>query len=536
MRIRRKAERMNEDQRVRSHEEVVESLRRPVPGRPRLSLLRIFLALALCAGVGGALVAFGGRIVEAADSPRSERAGAGPWYAPYVDVTLTPEYHFEDLSANPSNDVVLSFIVASRDGACAPTWGTYFDLDGAATALDLDRRITRLRQRGGDLIVSFGGEANDELARHCDDDGLRAAYSAVIDRYKVTTLDFDIEGTDLADTAANERRGRVVKALQKEAAAANRDLAVWLTLPVAPTGLTGEAVGVIDSMLAAKVDLAGVNLMAMNFGSSRQSSDMVDATADALDATWRQLDAAYRRAGVHLTAESVWRKIGVTPMIGQNDDPLDRITLGDARRVLELALDRGIGRMSMWSLNRDTACGAQLDLGMVSDLCSGVKQEALAFTYVFDTLPGRPAAAAKGKTVTVAGDPRDDPATSPHPIWTENKVYEQGDKVTWHRNVYEAKWWSRHDVPDEPVVNEWDTPWRFLGPVLPGDRPAPPPTLPNGTYPTWGKQTVYVKGERVQLDGLGYEAKWWTRGERPDADVAQPWDSPWESLERSHTR
>jgi chitinase len=46
-----------------------------------------------------------------------------------------------------------------------------------------------------------------------------------------------------------------------------------------------------------------------------------------------------------------------------------------------------------------------------------------------------------------------------------------------------------------------------------------------------------VKGNRVQVNGLGFEAKWWTRGERPDPDVAQPWDSPWEPLEprsRSH--
>jgi chitinase len=497
--------------------------------RRRLSITRVFVALVAATGVGAAAVAFAPRMVEVA-----RPLGPEPWYAPYVDATITPEYPFEALSANPSNDVVLSFVVASRDADCTPTWGTYFDLDGAATALDLDRRITRLRQRGGDLIVSFGGAANDELARHCDEGGLLDAYRAVIKRYRLTTIDFDVEGAGLSDTAANRRRARVVKTLQRDAAAANRDLAVWLTLPVAPTGMPATAVRVIDEMLAAKVDLAGVNLMTMNYGESRGAGqDMVEATVDALDSSWGQLDAAYRRAGVRLSRESVWGKLGITPMVGQNDERNDRITVGDAERLLELAKERRLGRVSMWSLNRDTACGAQLDLGIVSNLCSGVEQEPLAFTSVFDQLRGRAAdaAASPRTTVTVATDVRDDPATSPHPIWSENKVYEKGDKVTWHRNVYQAKWWSRHDVPDEPVVNEWDTPWRFLGPVLPGDRPAPVIRLPEGTYPKWAARKTYVKGERVQLDGAGYEAKWWTEGDRPDRDVDAPWDSPWELLE-----
>jgi chitinase len=509
--------------RFRKREDVTSS----APRRRRLSILRIALALVLGAGVGAAVVTAAPRMVEIPSKP-----GPAPWYAPYVDVTVTPEYHFETLSSNPSNDVVLAFIVASRDQDCIPTWGTYFDLDGAARVLDLDRRITRLRQRGGDLIVSFGGAANDELALHCDEHELHEAYASVIDRYELTTIDIDLEGNDLSDAAANRRRARVIKKLQAEARAARRHLAVWLTLPVAPSGMPAEAVRAIDAMLAAKVELAGVNVMTMNYGAGRLAGhDMVEATADALDASWRQLDASYRRSGRRLAPKAVWRKLAMTPMIGQNDDPNDRITVADAQRLLELAKTRGVGRMSMWSLNRDTACGAQLDLGIVSNLCSGVDQEPLAFTNVFDQLPGRPAAAAAAPPPQpVASAPRDDPATSPYPIWSETQVYEKGEKVTWHRNVYETKWWSQGNVPDEPVVNEWDTPWRYLGPVLPGDRPPPILKLPEGTFPGWTARRVYVRGERVQLNGFGYEAKWWTRGDRPDREVAQPWDSPWEAL------
>ena len=50
-------------------------------------------------------------------------ATAAPWFAPYVDVTLTPQYPFENLTDNPSNDVVLGFVVASKSGECMPTLG-----------------------------------------------------------------------------------------------------------------------------------------------------------------------------------------------------------------------------------------------------------------------------------------------------------------------------------------------------------------------------------------------------------------------------
>ena len=54
-------------------------------------------------------------------------------------------------------------------------------------------------------------------------------------------------------------------------------------------------------MLREGVDLAGVNLMTMDYGDSRPADrDMVGATEDALRASERQLDDLYRRAGTPL--------------------------------------------------------------------------------------------------------------------------------------------------------------------------------------------------------------------------------------------
>lgn len=499
----------------------------------RLSFLRVLLALVVVAGL--ALV--GSVVVQRVVADVAQAGEAGPWYAPYVDATLTPTYPFEDKEANPSNDVVLGFVVASRDGSCVPTWGTYYDLPSAATGLDLDRRIDRLRRRGGDVIVSFGGAANDELALHCDEASLQAAYASVIRRYGPSTIDFDIEGAALGDTAANERRGIALRALQKSAAARHQRLAVWLTLPVAPSGLSTEGVAAIDAMLHAHVNLAGVNLLTMDYGSSRPAGvDMVSATRQALEAAERQLDGAYRRAGLLLSPANLWHKLGITPMIGQNDVSDDRVTLSDADRLLKLARSRHLGRVSIWSLNRDAHCGAQLDPGTVSNLCSGVSQQPLAFTDVFDRLPGRSRQAPTAdQAVPLRTQPPDDPAHSPYPIWSDTRAYTAGAKVTWHHNVYQAKWWSRANVPDAPVVHEWDTPWRFLGPVLPGDHPALVSTLPEGTYPAWKRDKIYVKGDRVQRKGVGYEAKWWNHGDPPGSSIGSPYDSPWDPLPATAT-
>jgi len=51
--------------------------------------------------------------------------------------------------------------------------------------------------------------------------------------------------------------------------------------------------------------------------------------------------------------------------------------------------------------------------------------------------------------------------------------------------------------------------------------------LPAGTYPAWSGTATYRKGERVLVDGLAYEAKWFTRGDPPQEQAANVWDSPW---------
>lgn len=495
-----------------------------VRSRRRLSLLRVIAALAIAA------VAVVGVVAAARHLTEVPTEAAEGWFAPYVDLTLTPQWAFEDPAVNPIDDVVLGFVVADPDDGCAPSWGGAYSLDDASTGLDLDRRIARYRERKGQIVASFGGLANNELALTCDDvDQLVEAYRSVIERYDLTMIDLDIEGEALDDHPSIIRRAEAIARLQDELRAADRPLHVWLTLPVAASGLLDNATAVIDAMLAAGVDVDGINVMTMNFGSSRAADDsMAVATEAALRATHRQVSAAYRRAGLRQNEVQVWGKLGATPMIGINDIVDDVYELDDARALTELAFEVGLGRISMWSANRDIACTSNVAPGSVSNHCSGVAQAPLEFSGIWSELPGRPTGNLQRVTVADSTpEPVDDPATSPYPSWERSLVYEEGDRVVWRANVYRAKWWTRGEAPDAPVANEWETPWRLVGPVMPDDRPAPTTTLPAGTFPAWDPDQVYEEGDRVLVDGVGWEAKWWNRNEEPgvyrDASGQSAW-------------
>jgi chitinase len=39
-----------------------------------------------------------------------------------------------------------------------------------------------------------------------------------------------------------------------------------------------------------------------------------------------------------------------------------------------------------------------------------------------------------------------------------------------------------------------------------------------------------VQGQRIMLDGVAFEAKWWTQGDNPASGQADPGSSPWRTL------
>jgi hypothetical protein len=269
----------------------------------------------------------------------------------------------------------LAFIVSGAP--CQASWGGYFGLGDAAMA----RRIADLQAAGGEAIISFGGAINQELARTCPTvDALTAQYQAVIDRYGIRDLDFDIEGADQTDAASLARRFQAIARLQTAGIAAGKPVRVSLTLPVMPWGLTDAGLGVVRAAISNGVDVGTVNVMAMDYfdpALAPYTGRMGDYAIQAAGTVQRQLAGLYPAK----SGAALWSMVGVTPMLGINDDPSEVFTTADAAKLTAFARQQGLGRLSMWSINRDGPCGQPTST--TQNTCSGVGDRAWAFSGAF---------------------------------------------------------------------------------------------------------------------------------------------------------
>ncbi|MCJ7841965.1 metallophosphoesterase [Lederbergia sp. NSJ-179] len=97
--------------------------------------------------------------------------------------------------------------------------------------------------------------------------------------------------------------------------------------------------------------------------------------------------------------------------------------------------------------------------------------------------------------------------------WSADKVYVAGDRVNYKGKTYEAKWWTRGEKPSDS--GEWDV-WKEMKHEDPHH------------ISEWQSSKVYVAGDKVYDNGVLYEAKWWTRGEKPSE--SGKWDV-WKKLD-----
>jgi chitinase len=494
--------------------------------RPRLSPVRVAIAVVLVAAAAG-----GGALTVRNRLTASAAPTGGTWFAPYVDATLTPTYAFQNPADSTARQVVLGFVVSQPGAPCAPSWGATGSLSDADQTIALGSRVAELSQEGATAIVSFGGKAHTDLAAGCADAaGLTRAYQSVIDAYRLHVIDLDIEGAALDDFPAQQRRVAAIAAIEAAARDHHQPLSVWLTLPVEPTGLQDNAISVIDSMLAGHVSLAGVDVMAMDFATPPPvGQSMLAQVEQAASAAQHQVADQFRRYGVKLLSAQTWQRIGVTVMIGQNDIAGERFTVADAQGLAAFATRTGLGRISMWSLNRDRQCGSAFaQVGVSSNLCSGTPQATLAFSHEFGQFNGTATAAAA--SVTAPPPAVTDPANAPYPLWSPTAPYPAGYKVVRQGYVYEAKWYNSGEDPVTQVQYSWQSPWDLLGPVLPTDRAPTPVTTPGSDYPLWSTATRYVTGDRVTYQGLPFSAKWPNQGASPGGAAGDPFGSPWHPL------
>ena len=293
-------------------------------------------------------------------------------YSPYVDATNWPTPDLvQTAAARSTRELTLAFIV-SGSTPCRASWGGYYDRD----AKFMTAQIAALRAAGGDVIMSFGGAANQELALTCTTvQALADEYQAVIDAYQLTSIDFDIEGAATNDAASVQRRSAAIAILQQRARAANRKLDVTLTLPVMPYGLTPDGLAVVRSAVNAGVVLSSIDIMTMDYGLGSAQGKMGIWAIEAATSTHNQIAPLYPT----LSSAQRYGLVGVIPMIGQNDILGEVFTLSDAAYVRSQATTLGLARIGIWSASRDQPCPEGPNT-RAQDNCSSVAAPAGAFS------------------------------------------------------------------------------------------------------------------------------------------------------------
>ncbi|WP_035795500.1 cellulose binding domain-containing protein [Kitasatospora mediocidica] len=277
--------------------------------------------------------------------------------APFVDLGAYPTPNLAQIIATTGlKQLSLGFIV-NGTAACTASWFNAYDPGTGWDKADFDA----VRAAGGDVRPSFGGEAGTELAQSCTDvASLTAQYQKVVDAYGLDRIDFDIEGSAVSDHASIDRRSAAIAAVQAAQRAKGRDLKVSLTLPVLPSGLTADGVYVLQSAKAAGVAVDVVNVMAMDFGDTEAPNPSGKMGAYAIQSA-QSTRAQIAQVWPALTTAQTWAMVGVTPMLGQNDNADEVFGLADAQQLLTFAQQNHLGELAFWELTRDAnACTGAL--------------------------------------------------------------------------------------------------------------------------------------------------------------------------------
>jgi hypothetical protein len=225
--------------------------------------------------------------------------------------------------------------------------------------------IAFIRSKGGDVIMSFGGAAGIELGMTDPDPAkVEAKYQAVIDEYKLTWIDMDVEGKSLANKDVNHVRNTALVNLQRK----NRGLIVVYTLPADPGGINRNGLATLRDAKEQGLKVEAVNLMTMDYG--KQLSDgkkMGDLAISTVESSYKQMQLIDKEM-----------KIGITPDIGVNDVPSEIYGLEDARTVMNWAKDKPYVRlMAFWVCQRDREKGS-----LRGDGQSGIEQKDWEFTNI----------------------------------------------------------------------------------------------------------------------------------------------------------
>ncbi|GAA3532933.1 chitinase [Amycolatopsis ultiminotia] len=251
----------------------------------------------------------------------------------------------------------LAFMLSS--GGCNPAWDGSRALDGADQAL-----IQTIRDKGGDVIPSFGGWSGSKLGALCGSpEELAGAYQKVIDAYQLKAIDLDIENTDeFENEAVQDRILNAVKITKDK----NPGLRVVITMGTGTDGPNDWGKRLISQAKALGADVDVWSVMPFDFS---DGGDMAAMTESAVDGLATQLKSTFGWDDA-----TAYQRSGLSSMNGNTDNAGETVSVDDFTAIRDYATGHHLGRFTFWATNRDCSGGG-------TD-CSGIDQDQYAFTKI----------------------------------------------------------------------------------------------------------------------------------------------------------
>jgi len=104
--------------------------------------------------------------------------------------------------------------------------------------------------------------------------------------------------------------------------------------------------------VTAGVKIYHINLMVMDYGDQPQGTPIAPIAIGSLNGALTQI----KKIIPALTDEQAWAMLAACPDIGQNDDN-EVFTLADAQTLTDFAIQKKLGLITFWNIQRDQTCG-----------------------------------------------------------------------------------------------------------------------------------------------------------------------------------
>ncbi|MDX6206205.1 MAG: chitinase [Frankiales bacterium] len=420
------------------------------------------------------------------------------WYAqaPYVmPLENSPPNLPAVMSATGEKAFMLAFILANGS-SCAAAW------DGTAPVSSdtaVGGVINGVRSAGGDVSVSIGGYGGTKLGQVCSSAATTAAaYQAVITKYALKAIDFDLEEPEYENTTAINNEVGAAQILQRN----NAGLYVSITVPGTTSGTGYFGQNVLNTAKGLGFTPNNYSIMPFDGGFNGAASQQSALTAfnGLLTTTFGW------------TAANAWAHEGISQMNGRSDTG-EIFSQSDFAANLSFASTKGMGRFTFWSVNRDRQCPGGAN-STTSGTCSSVVQNDWDFTkYGVKFAGSNPPVTTTTPPVTTTAPP----GTCSAPAYNSATAYTGGQQVSYTGHTWTAKWWTQGEAPSTGGSGVWQD-----NGACAGGTTTPPAGSCSGLTP-YSSTAVYTGGQSVSYGGHKWTAKWWTQGEAPSTGGSGVW-------------